>query len=165
MNRSSWVGGCLGYNPWSTIDPTSPWWFKDGIRGSNNIPFTAGWYKWTINGTWNDITFTMYNVTYYEIDGPGNGGLPPVTGNCAQTYNPQSFSGGWANVFGTGWQAFALRGDAPGTGIEDISADVIGGTGVFAYFSPPCNTYSDGCTRVSRPYNQTTWGNIKELYR
>jgi hypothetical protein len=156
MHRASYCGGCIGYNPWSTIAPTSPWWFKDGIRGSNNVPFTAGWYKWTINGTWNDITFTMYNVTYYEIDGPGNGGLPPVTGNCAQTYSATWADGGWANVFGTGWQAIWLNGDVPGTGIEDISADVVGGDGVFAEY---------GAVGVSQPYHQTTWGSIKALYQ
>jgi hypothetical protein len=108
---------------------------------------------WTINGTWNDITFTMYNVTY-EIGGAGNEGLPSVIGNCAQTYNSQSFGGEWASVFGVGWQAFALKGDCEGTGIEDISADVFSGGGIFEI---PC--------RVSQSYNQTTWGNIKELYR
>jgi hypothetical protein len=42
------------------------------------------------------------------------------------------------------------------SGIEDISVDVVSGTGVFAGFNP---------TGVARPYHNTTWGNIKALYR
>jgi hypothetical protein len=88
IHRATYNAGCLGYEPWSTIEPNSPWWFKDGIRGSWNVPFSAGWYKWTVNGTWNDITFTIYNVAYYQTDGNGPG-FPPsdlTTGNCTQIF-------------------------------------------------------------------------------
>jgi hypothetical protein len=160
IHRQSFCGGCLGYNPWSTIDPTSPIWFKDGLRGSAGVPFTAGWYKWTINGTWNDLTFTIYNVTYWVTDGPTHGGeTAPVTGDCAVTFAPPNagWEGGWNNLFGTGWQGVWFLGDTPGTGIEDIYADVVGATGVFEA--------DYGSLGVSQPYHQTTWGSIKALYQ
>jgi hypothetical protein len=152
-DRASGVAGCLGYAPWSTVAPYSHFWFKDGIRGANGVPWQAGWYKWRVNGQMNSITFTLYNVTYCITDGLPDDDL--ITGDCSQTYDATSNGGIWAAVFCCGWKAMWLRGDNS-IGIEDPFVDVTGGTGVFAEFGP---------VGVARPYQQTSWGNIKSLYR
>jgi hypothetical protein len=158
-SRASYVSGCIGYSPWATSTPYSHTWFKDGIRGANEIPWAAGWFKWTINGTFDAATFILYNVTYFPVDGAaGRAANPAVTGDCAQTYDATSFAAMWAALFGSGWKAFWLKGDVASTGIEDPYADVVGGTGVFAEFGTPT-------IGVARTYNQTSWGNIKSLFK
>jgi hypothetical protein len=160
IDRSTSTKGCLGYSPWSSVAASSPGWFKDGIRGADNLPWQAQWWKWTVNGTYDAITFTLHNVSYYEIDGGNHGGLSPVTGDCAQTYNSTSFGGEWAYLFGDGWQGVYFAGDTPSGGLEDISADVSAteNNGIFCDITYDCNA-------VYRPYHQTTWGNIKAFYR
>jgi hypothetical protein len=154
-SRPDYVSGCIGYSPWATSTPYSHYWYKDGIRGANEIPWAAGWFKWTIDGMLDAATFTLHNVTYYPVDGAaGRAANPAITGNCAQTYDATTFSATWAALFGSGWKAFWLKGDEASTGIEDPSVDVTAGTGVFY-----------GFTAISKTYNQTSWGSIKSLYR
>jgi hypothetical protein len=151
-NRNSFLAGCLGYSPWA-FQSYALLWFKDGIRGANGVPWQAGWYKWLVNGQMDNITFTLCNVTYCITDGPPNDDL--TTGDCAQTYDATTYSGVWATVLGYGWKAVWFRGDGA-SGIEDPYIDVTGGTGVFAEFGP---------VGVAQPYQKTSWGNIKSLYR
>jgi hypothetical protein len=76
-------------------------------------------------------------------------------GDVTRTYDATSFGGSWAALFGEGWKAFWLKGDEA-SGIEDINADVTGGSGAFADF---------GTSPVSGPYIPASWGSIKSLYR
>lgn len=152
--RQNSVAGCLGYYAWSTVAPNSPEWFKDGVRGSNSTSFSAGWYRWSVNGTYSDITFSLYDVDYDEID--GNGGYNLVHGNVIRTYNENSFGGAWAGLFGTGWHAFYIKGDE-NSGIEDINVDVCGGEGIFSCLPIPIP--------VANPYKRAVWGEIKSSYK
>jgi hypothetical protein len=132
ISRQWFLAGCQGYKPWSSVSPYTPtpfwYWLKDGLRGANNVPWSPGWYKWRINGQMDNITFTLYNVTYCITDGPPDDDT--TTGDCAQTYDATSYGGTWAVLFGYGWKGFWLRGDMA-TGIEDISVDVVGTSGAF----------------------------------
>jgi hypothetical protein len=156
INRASQVAGCLGYSPWSTAAPFSPYWFKDGIRGSNSVPWQSGWFRWTVDGTLDNITFTLHDVTYCITDGPPDDDV--TTGDCIQTYDATSAGATWAAVFGSGWKGFWLKGDVAATGIEDISADVTDGSGVFYDDFHPKDA-------VFQPYTTTSWGTIKALFR
>jgi hypothetical protein len=150
-DRASYVDGCRGYSPWSTSSPYSPWWFVSGVRGNGDVPWTAKWYKWTAAGTFDNITFTLYDVNY-------SSGGNIVMGNPSLTIDAASFGGSWSGLFGGGWQGFWAKGDVASTGIEDPTIDVTSGTGVFAEFG--------GLTHpVARPYHETSWGSIKALYR
>jgi hypothetical protein len=151
--RKTYIQGCRGYNVWSTVAPYSPWWYREfhGLRATDDAPFTAGWFRWSINGTWDNTTFNLYNVAYFE-----NGvGSNMVTGDLSQTIDASSFGGSLAAVFGEGWKAFYLRGDNA-SGIEDINCLVTGGSGVFDEF---------GTSPVSGSYHPQSWGNIKDLFR
>jgi hypothetical protein len=150
--RQDFIAGCLGYSPWSTVSPYSPCWYKDGLRGTNGVPWQAGWFKWTANGQIDNLTFTIYNVTYCITDGPPDDDI--TTGDCVQLYDATSFGAMWAALFGYGWKAFWLRGDGA-SGIEDPFVDVTGGDGAFAEF---------GAIGVAQPYQQTSWGNIKAQF-
>jgi hypothetical protein len=157
VGRPAYVAGCQGYSPWSTVSPYSYLWFKDGIRGSKGVSWTAGWWKWSLDGKFDNLVMTLYNVTYCIDDGPPNDDL--TTGDCVQTYDATTGGAMWAALFGSGWKALWLKGDEASTGIEDINVDVMGGTGVFiemGLLTPPA---------VSQTYNQTSWGTIKSLYR
>jgi hypothetical protein len=152
--RKTYIQGCRGYNVWSTVAPYSPWWFMEfyGLRGTDGAPFTAGWYRWGVSGTLDDITFTLYNVTNFENGvGPGY-----VVGDVSQTINAASFGGSLAAAFGNGWKAFYLKGDVATTGIEDIKCVVTGGSGEFAEYGP---------SPVVAPYTRQSWGGIKNLFR
>ena len=140
--------GCTAYKEWSSVAASDPWWFCDGTRGSSNVPFQAGWYKWSVAGTYTDVTFTVYNIAYIAQS-------VQITGDCTQTYDATSFTNDWASLFGFGWQAFYINGDAASGGLEAIDANVVSGTGVF-------DEYTVG---IAKPFHQTTWGNIKALYR
>jgi hypothetical protein len=155
VGRASYVAGCQGYSPWSTVAPYSFTWYKDGLRASHGTPYTAGWYQWSVNGTWDNVTFTIYDVDYDDCDGPGCYNL--VHGDCAETYDATSFGGIWAALFGEGWKAFWLKGDTD-SGIEDPNIDVVGGEGVFLGFGQPT-------LPVSQPYVEASWGGIKGLFR
>jgi hypothetical protein len=149
ISRESFVQGCLGYEAWSTIAPNDPVWFYNGVRGSYSYSFNPGWYKWTITGTLNDISFIVYNIIHcYESP-------PPCSADASQIYDATSYTGIWAGIFGFGWNSFWIRGDNA-VGIEDISVDVVSGTGVFSCF---------GTDPISTPYKNSTWGNIKALFR
>jgi hypothetical protein len=149
--RNPFVAGCLGYSPWSDVAPYSPGWFKDGIRGANSAPWKAGWYKWMVDGRYENITFTIHCIT----NGPPDDDT--ITGDCSQTYDATSNGGIWAAMFCCGWKAMWLRGDNA-SGIEDPYVDVTGGTGVFTEFG-------GGPIGVAKSYRQTSWGNIKSLYK
>jgi hypothetical protein len=153
--RQSYLAGCQGYKLWSTIAPITPQWFKDGLRGDGSFPWSAGWYKWTVCGTNSGITFTLNNVDYDSIDGAG---VQLVRGDVSRAIDATSFGGDWASVFGSGWRAFWLRGDAGG-GIEDICVDIVGGTGIFQGIEQGCNT------PIKTNVRKETWGNIKALYK
>jgi hypothetical protein len=148
IDRSSWVSGCQGFSPWSTVSPYSPWWYISGLRGDGGVPYAAGWFRWSVSGTWDNITFSIYDVDYSANDQVAHGDV-------FRTYDATSFGGSWAALFGEGWKAFAVKGDNS-TGIEDINVDVTGGTEVFAEF---------GTSPISRPYTRTSWGDLKQLYR
>jgi hypothetical protein len=156
IGRATYVSGCLGYSPWSTVSPYSYTWYKDGLRASKDIPWTPGWYQWAVAGTWDNISFTIYNVTYYVIDkmvhDPGD---EIVTGDYIGTFDATTYGGMWAALFGEGWKAYWCKGDAS-SGIEDVNIDVTGGSGVFNDF---------GESPISKPYIPTSWGNVKNLYR
>jgi hypothetical protein len=152
IGRQSYISGCQGYSPWSSVSPYSHWWFVDGARGSHSTPFTGGWYRWSINGTWDNMTFTLYDVDYDDIPGPGGYNL--VHGDYSGMFDATSFGGSWAALFGEGWKAFWLTGDGS-SGIEDINVDVTGGSGVFDNM---------GASPVAQPYIETSWGNIKTMY-
>jgi hypothetical protein len=152
--RKAYIQGCRGYNVYSTVAPYSPWWYMEfhGLRATDGAPFTPGWYRWSVNGTMDATTFTLYNITYFE-----NGvGSNFVTGDLAQTINAASFDGiSLSAAFGYGWKAFYISGDNS-TGIEDINCMVTGGTGVFAEFGP---------SAAATPYIQNSWGGIKSLFK
>ena len=154
IDRASQVGGCIGYSPWSTVSPYSPWWFKDGIRGSNDVPWSGGWTMWTVTGGWDNILFTVHDVDFLTTDGPPHDDLEH--GDCTQTYNATSFGGSFEVLFGDGWQAFHIRGDGDG-GVEDISIQVTAGTGVFSD--------AGGTIGVAGTYSHTTWGAVKALFK
>ena len=156
IGRPSYVSGCQGYSPWSTVSPYSYTWFKDGLRGSKDQPFTPGWYQWAINGTWDNCSFTLFNVTYFVEDKPVHDpGDEMVTGDYTGIYDATSYGGMWEALFGEGWKAFWCRGDGS-SGIEDPNIDVTGGGGVFDEF---------GESPVSQPYKEASWGSIKKMYR
>jgi hypothetical protein len=154
IGRPDYCGGCVGYSPWSSVSPYSHWWWFDGARGSHGQPFTPGWYKWSVYGRWDNITFTQYDI-YFQ--GPLGGGPDPAwhQGDAVGTFDAAWAGGSWTALFGDGWKAFWLKGDEA-SGIEDIFVDVTGGSGVFAEF---------GGSPVARPFVENSWGNIKNLYR
>jgi hypothetical protein len=148
------AGGCMGYKMWSSVTPSDYAWFKDGPRASENVPWSAGWYKWKVTGTYDNISWTLYNVTYWVTDGAGHGGeTAPVVGDCSVTWDATTAGGIWLNLFGNGFTAFYLNGDDV-AGLEDISVQVVEGDGLFSDVVP-----------VARPFHNTTWGNLKALYR
>lgn len=140
IDRSQWVGHCVGYSQWCTLDPTSPWWFQGGVRGDGR-PFAAGRYKWQVTGTYNDITFRFFDTNNNQT--------------YAHTYD-ETTPTGWAAAFGYGWRGIYLVGDAPG-GPEAVKLHVSGGDGVF--------TGIGSTSSPVVPYKQTTWGAIKALCR
>lgn len=152
IDRAEWAAGCLGYSSWTTVDVFSPWWFKDCLRGSHGCSFTPGWYKWTVTGTWDDISFTLHDVQYEIEDGPPHDDY--TFGDCTRIYDEEVHKGTFAPALGEGWQAFHIRGDVASTGIENIGVQVVAATGVFDEMVP-----------VSKPYQKTSWGGIKALYR
>ena len=128
ISRQSYLAGCQGYSPWSTTAPYSHWWFQYGLRGANSVPFSPGWYKWQTEGTWDNMTFTLYNVDYKETsDGV------TLHGDVSLPIDATSFDGSWEALFGEGWKAFWVRGDAA-SGIEDVNIDCTCGAGVFDEF-------------------------------
>ena len=148
INRKSYIAGCQGYSPWSTVSPYSPWWYVSGLRASSGVPYTAQWTRWSVHGTWDNITFGTYDIDYMGTD-------DVIThGDVSRTYDATSFNGSWEALFGEGWKALYIMGDNS-SGIEDIDVDVTGGTGVFAEFG----------AAAAQPYVQTSWGNVKTLYR
>jgi hypothetical protein len=152
--RPYYFAGCQGYVAWSTAGCYScQYWFKDGIRGADSTSFAAGWYKWKIDGTQDEISFTLHDVDYDSVDGPG---YTLVHGNVNQIYNSIKYTA-WSSLFGYGWKGVWLKGDISSTGIEDICVDVVAGTGVFSEFGSE--------SPVLRKYNQSTWGGIKSLYK
>ena len=152
VDRASYISGCQGYSPWSTVSPYSPYWFKDGVRGAHGVSWSGGWTLWTVSGTYDELSFTIHDVDYLLVDGPPHDDL--VHGDANQTYNASSFGNTWEVIFGDGWQAFHIRGDADG-GVEDISVQVVGGTGVFV----------GGTIGLSDTYHHTSWGQVKALFR
>jgi hypothetical protein len=124
--------------------------FKGGVRGSSGVPFSAGWYKWKVDGAYDSISFTLYDVDYMT-------GSTVLHGNVEQDYNAASYGGMWAAMFGSGWKAFWLKGDVPSTGIEDPYADVVGGTGVFAEFGDPGSTGSNHPPTVTSRAETLAW--------
>ena len=110
---------------------------------------------WTINGTYDDLSFTLHDVDYLLVDGPPHDDL--VHGDCKQTYTASSFGNLWDVIFGDGWQAFHIRGDGDG-GVEDISIQVVGGTDIFS-------DVGDVINPVSRNFNNTTWASVKALFK
>ena len=154
IGRQSYIAGCLGYSPWSSVSPYSHWWFFDGARGSSDQPFTPGWFRWSINGTWDNMTVTLYDI-YYKGD-IGGGSVPDWNqGDAAGTIDATTFGGSWEALFGEGWKAFWLIGDNS-SGIEDVNIDVTGGSGVFDEL---------GESPIAKPYKEASWGSIKDLYR
>jgi hypothetical protein len=156
IDRPSYGSGCQGYSPWTTLSPYSPWWFFDGVRGSHGQSFTPGWYKWTCTGTWDDISFTLYDV---YTKGPQGGGSDPDwhQGDVTALIDAAAYTGTFAPCLGDGWTAFHVRGDNA-SGIEDISVYVLEGTGIFI-------DAGVGCVPISRAYQETSWGSIKSLFR
>jgi len=156
LNRRSFSSWCQGYGPWCSLAPYSMWFLKDGVRAAHSVPWTPGWYKWSTAGTYTDISFSMYDVDYIEVAGSGG---PVVHGSFTQIYDAFSFDGAWAAAFGYGWSSFWIRGDD--AGLEDISLDVCAGTGMFM------DAGRSGCDpqSVSKVYQETSWGNIKQLFR
>jgi hypothetical protein len=155
ITRVDYLSNCRGYG--SCCNITAPyssfWYFKDGLRNEYGTDWSLGWYKWTIDGSMDDITFTLHDVDYDSIDGSG---YALVHGNAIRTYDASSCDGLWASVFGIGWNAFHINPDDP-SGVEDISVDIISGTGIF---------YDAGSDfQVSRTYKSSNWGTIKNLFR
>jgi hypothetical protein len=142
IDRAAYVGHCLGYSQWSTADATSPYWFASGVRGDGHTLFAAGWYKWQVTGTYDDITFKYFDTNY---------GAKTVS----KTYNATN-QPSWVSAFGSGWRGIYIIGDATG-GPEAIKFSVSDGTGNFAGIGTS--------STPARPYYQTTWGAIKALYR
>lgn len=151
--RQNYVAGCLGYSPWSTVAPDNPFWFHDGVRATNGIMWAPGWFKWDIDGKTNNISFTLYDVCYDD----GNPGDDLICGPVTMSYDATTNSGIWASLFGFGWNGMWLKGDGT-NGIEDIKVDVVSGSGIFTGLG------RDTTTATARPYQQSTWGNIKALF-
>lgn len=146
--------GCNGYKIWSNITPNEVYWFKDGIRNTYNVSWNPGWYKWKVMGQWNEISWTLFNVTYYQCCyGCYCGDSIWITGDYTKTVDASNH---WSSLFGIGYSAFYLTGDSP-NGFEDISVEVVAGDGVFA------NIVTND--PITKPHQNSTWGNIKALFR
>jgi hypothetical protein len=162
--------GCLSYCGWSSVSPYSYDFIGRMLRsngnGANNHTcvcnwcneemdcndrlWTPGWYKWTIDGGIDNITFTVYDcIDCFFFTGS------IAIKDVSRTYDATSIGVDWAAMFGFGWSGFWAKGDDVG-GIEDIGIDVVSGTGVFEVF---------GTETGARPYQNSTWGNIKSLYK
>lgn len=152
IGRPNYVAYDQGYSLWSSASEYTQYWFRDGLRASHSHPFTAGWYKWTADGTFTDITFTIHDVTYEILDGAPH--TDDTFGDCSRVVNATTAAEDkWATAFGTGYNTFYLKGDGDG-GPEDISVQVVSGTGVFA-----------GGVSVSNEYTETNWNNVKQLFQ
>jgi hypothetical protein len=163
--RGGSMAGCTGYEMISGLIPASPFWFFTGVRGSGGQAFAPGWYKWTIEGNMDEISFILYDVyTKGPFGGGTLGGDPNVPdwhwGDV--TANVNSSTIGFWGITGSGWTAFSACGDAcspwsNGNGIEDISIFIVSGTGIFS-------GAGDGVP-VQKEYRNESWGNIKALFK
>jgi len=158
IRRRSYNYWCQSYNVWSPIAPYSSWNFNEGVRAANNVPWTPGWYLWSVAGTYTDITFTLYDVDYDTDDVTWQATVGH--GNVAETYDAFSFDSAWAAAFGYGWSSLYLRGDDAGA-FEDFSLDVCSGTGMFVDAGRTSCTTSG----VAKMYQETSWGNMKKMFR
>jgi hypothetical protein len=105
-----------------------------------------------IDGKYDNISFILYFDIFQYVACPDDEWCPDT---CCQTYDASSWGGAWAAVFGYGWNGVYFKGDDI-NGIEDISVDVVSGTGIFSGF---------GTGTGARSYQNSTWGNIKSLYK
>ena len=146
----------VAYHPWSSVDPFSWSWFRDGVRGSYNVPFSAGWYKWTIDGTMSSITYTLHDVLAYACNGSPCRITPPEVRDVTETYNANSFGRAWAGVFSFGWSGLAFKGEYE-AGPENFYVQIVSGTGVF-------KDVGGGVTPIV-PTETSSWGAIKGFYQ
>jgi len=154
--RRSYVGGDIGYKQWSSVSPFSVFFFRDGVRGSNNQSFSAGWYRWTFDGTFDNMSATLHNVLAYPCDGPACNVNPPEVMDVTEVHDANVFGGSWAGVFGFGWSGIAFKGES-GADPENFYLQITGGDGVFSDVA--------GGTGVSiAPTATSSWGAIKKLY-
>jgi hypothetical protein len=153
--RQDYLQACSGYASWTDVSLYNPQWFKDGLRAANKTPWEPGWYKWTVIGDYNNISFTLFDVDYDSVDGAG---YKLIHGDVEVTIDEQYAGGIFGPSLGHGWNGFYIKGDDP-SGIEDISVDVISGTGIFSEAGVGRNV------PISRVYEIETWSNIKKLFR
>jgi hypothetical protein len=152
IHRKSYIAWCQGYSPWTTANPWSPVFYKGGVRCSHGFSYTPGWYKWSVNGTVDQVAFGLYDVDHHADDDPAR---TLIHGDVLETYDASSWSGLFAPVLGHDITGFYLAGDGAG-GPEEICVQVSQGTGVFSSF---------GCLPVARAYQVNSWGVIKTLFR
>lgn len=150
----SYNSGTESYETWSSVSPFAPLSFRDGIRGSHGAAFTAGWYHWAFDGSFDDVTITLYNVMAWACDGTVCRQTPPAVMDVVEVRDANYAGGTIASVFGFGWSGIALRGDA-GAAVENFYVQIIAGDRVFK---------DVGGVLAIEPTQISSWGAIKQLY-
>jgi len=150
--RRSFTAGDLGYNVWSSVAPFSPHYFANSLRGSSGAHFNAGWYQWIVDGTFDNITFSIINVPICNAKECAGTSVTDKS----KSFGPEFASGAWAGVFGFGWSALAFKGEAD-SHPENFYIQVTGGIGVF-------KDVAGGVGLIIKPTKTSSWGAIKKLY-
>jgi len=153
--RRSYNSGDLGYHPWSSVNPLSVFSFRDGVRGSHGTTFNAGWYKWTVKGTFDDITFTLHDVLLWGCQDSACEPRNPEIMDAVKVIDATFAGGSMAGVFGFGWSGIAFKGEELGHP-ENFYVQIVSGTGVFKDVG--------GDATSIKPTETSSWGNIKGLY-